>query len=127
MVSDCAPGSWALVAAMQPLLVNSASLLISTGTDATLISNVVVTCGVMCPVESQFVKLYKRMKNNLMVYVACDGVRIPLDAVEQWESSGPGRSKTDSSDVVMHTYHEGVDRELGGRRSALYPLGPPRI
>ncbi|TGJ76293.1 hypothetical protein E0Z10_g10900 [Xylaria hypoxylon] len=104
---------------------NSYPSIFSTGTDATSISGVVVSCGVTCPVESQFVKPYKRMKNNLIVYIAHDDIQIPLDVVEQWETSDLDRLKTDLSEVVMEIYRKGVDRESRRRRSALYiPPGP---
>ncbi|KAI0430337.1 hypothetical protein F5Y09DRAFT_230802 [Xylaria sp. FL1042] len=98
---------------------NSYPSVFSAGTDATSTSGVLTACGVTCSVDSPFVKLYKRMKNNLMVYVARDDVEIPLDVVEQWETTDLDRLKTDLSEVVMEIYRKGVDRESRRRRSAL--------
>ncbi|KAI0540843.1 hypothetical protein GGR58DRAFT_89906 [Xylaria digitata] len=104
---------------------NSYLSIISTGTNATSISGDAVTCGVTCSVPSQFVKVYKRMKNNLIVYIARDDIQIPMDVLEQWENSDLDRLKTDLSEVVMEIYRKGVDRESRRRRSALYiPSGP---
>ncbi|KAI1277663.1 hypothetical protein F5Y07DRAFT_82166 [Xylaria sp. FL0933] len=98
---------------------NSYPSVFSAGTDATSISGVLTACGVTCSVDSPFVKLYKRLKNNQIVYVARDDVEIPLDVLEQWETTDLDRLKTDLSEVVMEIYRKGVDRESKRRRSAL--------
>ncbi|KAI1421671.1 hypothetical protein F5Y12DRAFT_688581 [Xylaria sp. FL1777] len=99
---------------------NSYPSVISTGTDATSISGVTTACGLTCSIESPFVKPYKRLKNNLIVYLARDDMELPLDAVEQWETTDLDRLKTDLSEVVMEIYRKGIDRESRRRRSALY-------
>ncbi|KAI0115887.1 hypothetical protein GGR51DRAFT_366825 [Nemania sp. FL0031] len=104
---------------------NSFPSMISNGTDATSVSDVFTSCGITCPVDSSSVKPYKRMKNNLMVYLAHDDIEIPLDVVEQWETTDLDRLKTDLSEVVMKIYRKGVVRESRRARSTLYPSSGP--
>ncbi|KAJ8122173.1 hypothetical protein ONZ43_g1567 [Nemania bipapillata] len=102
---------------------NSFPSMISSGTDATSVSGVFTTCGITCSVDSPSVKPYKRMKNNLILYLAHDDVEIPLDVVEQWEATDLDRLKTDLSEVIMKIYRKGVQRESRRARSVLY--SPP--
>ncbi|RYC63758.1 hypothetical protein CHU98_g2464 [Xylaria longipes] len=104
---------------------NSYASAISTSTDATSISGILTTCGITCLVDSPFIKPYKRLKNNLVVYLAHDDIELPKDVVEQWETTDLDRLKTDLSEVVMKVYRKGVERESRRRRSALYfPSAP---
>ncbi|KAI3337218.1 hypothetical protein HD806DRAFT_31337 [Xylariaceae sp. AK1471] len=99
---------------------NSYPSLFSNSTDATSLSCASTTCGITCPVDSQFVRPYKRMKNNLIVYLANDDVELPLDVVEQWETVDLDRLKTDLSEVAMEIYRKGVDRESKRPRNTFY-------
>ncbi|KAI0486781.1 hypothetical protein F4859DRAFT_466896 [Xylaria cf. heliscus] len=95
---------------------NSYPSVISTSTDATSVSGTFTACGITCLANGQFVKPYKRLKNNLMVYLAHDDIELPRDAVEQWETADLDRLKTDLSEVVMKVYRKGVERESRRRR-----------
>ncbi|KAI0460537.1 hypothetical protein F5B21DRAFT_452221 [Xylaria acuta] len=104
---------------------NSYPSVISTSTDATSVSGIFTACGITCLVDSQFVKPYRLLKDNLVVYLAHDDIQLPRDAVEQWETTDLDRLKTDLSEIVMKIYRKGVERESRRRRNALYsPSGP---
>ncbi|KAJ2979999.1 hypothetical protein NUW58_g7059 [Xylaria curta] len=104
---------------------NSYPSVISTGTDATSVSGVLTTCGVICcSVDSQFIRPYKPLKNNSTIYLAHDDVRIPVDVMEQWEMTDLERLKTDLSEVVMKIYRKGIERESRRRRKMHLPSGP---
>lgn len=98
---------------------------ISTGTDATSVSEISTPCGITCLINSPFIKPYKGLKNNLVVYLANYDIELPRDVVEQWETTDLDRLKTDLSEVVMKVYRKGVERESKRRRRALNsPSGP---
>jgi hypothetical protein len=75
----------------------------------------------ICPVDSELVKPYKRLKNKMIVYLANDDVQLPLDVAKQWETMDMDRLKTDLSEVTMQIYRKGVDRELRRTRNTFYP------
>lgn len=103
---------------------NSYPSVFSNGTDATSVSGFSTACGLTCSVDAPSVKAYKRMKSNLIVYVARDEIEPPLDVLEQWETSDLDRLRTDLSEVIMEIYRKGIDRESRRRKSALsIPLG----
>ncbi|KAI0526413.1 hypothetical protein F5B22DRAFT_641559 [Xylaria bambusicola] len=91
----------------------------SNGTDATSISGTFATCGVTCSVDSPSVRLYKPLKTSLIIYVARDDIEIPLDVLEQWETTDLGRLRTDLSEVIMEIYRKGIDRESRRHRTSL--------
>ncbi|KAI8628744.1 hypothetical protein F5Y19DRAFT_465053 [Xylariaceae sp. FL1651] len=99
---------------------NSYPSIFSTSTDATSISGVSAICGITCPVESQTVRSFKRLKNNTIIYLAQDDVKLPPDVVEQWETTDLDRLKTDLGEVVMEVYRKGVNRESRRPRSTFY-------
>ncbi|KAJ3573536.1 hypothetical protein NPX13_g4660 [Xylaria arbuscula] len=103
---------------------NSYPSIFSNGTDATSVSGISTTCGLTCSVDGGSVKAYKRMKSNVTVYLARDDIEVPLDVLEQWETSELERLKTDLSEVIMEIYRKGIDRESKRRKSALsIPIG----
>ncbi|KAI0444725.1 hypothetical protein F4803DRAFT_239675 [Xylaria telfairii] len=104
---------------------NSYPSVISTSTDATSVSEISTPCGITCLINSPFIKPYKGLKNNLVVYLASHDIELPRDVVQQWEATDLDRLKTDLSEVVMKVYRKGVERESKRRRRAQYsPSGP---
>lgn len=99
---------------------NSYPSIYSIGTDATSTSGTFAGCGITFAIDSQSIKPYKRMKNNLIVYLAHDDIELPLDAIEQWETADRDRLQTDLGEAVMEIYRKGVDRESKRPRNTLY-------
>lgn len=99
---------------------NSYPSIYSVGTDATSTSGIFAGCGITFAIDSQSIKPYKRLKNNLIVYLAHDDIELPLDAIEQWEIADRDRLQTDLGEAVMELYRKGVDRESKRPRNTLY-------